>query len=111
MKLKELLKSYEEVKLEEMAMRHLEDTQDLWDKNDLEGVANKYIENALKDNLSYTHILKGLSATFRSKGFDHNRKNVDKVKELIKNKIKGFQTKTKENEKALKVVKLIKKEK
>jgi len=80
-----------EININEMALRHLKDTQKFWDKNDLDGVADKYIENALDDGISYSNILRGLTSTFKAKGLDHNKKNADKVKELITLKVKETQ--------------------
>jgi len=82
--------------LNEMAIKHLEGTQEMWDKNDIEGIADKYIENALADGKDYSNILRGLTVTFKSKGFDHNRENADKVKETIRTKVREMQKKQKE---------------
>lgn len=113
MNFKDLLEEVFHVDLNEMALRHLEGTNKFWKKNDLEAVADKYIENALKDNLDYTRILRGLTTTFKSKTLDHNRENADKVRELIREKVKELQKLEKERDKkekeSLKKITLIKK--
>lgn len=82
--------------INEMALKHLEGTQDMWDSKDLDGVADKYIENAMADGKDFSNILRGLTVTFKSKGFDHNRENADKVKELIREKTRALQKEDKE---------------
>lgn len=99
--------------LNEMALRHLEGTDKFWKKGDLDAVADKYIENALKDNLDYTRILRGLTTTFKSKTLDHNREAADKVRDIIREKVRKLQADEKEKNKkeaeSLKKVTLIKK--
>lgn len=79
----------------EMALRHLEGTQELWDSGDLEGVADKYIENATKDNKNYTNILRGLKVTFNSKTLDHNREAANEVSDIVRKKVRAMQEKEK----------------
>lgn len=97
MQFKESVKYYlNRSNMNEMALKHLEGTQEMWDKNDLDGVADKYIENAMTDGKNFSNILRGLTATFKSKGFDHNRKNAEKVRDLIREKTRELQKQDKE---------------
>ena len=87
MNFKESVKNYLGNSLNEMALKHLEGTEDLWKKQDKEvEIADKYIKNALADGKTYTQILRGLGSTFGSKKLRDMEGRVVKpfiVKEIV----------------------------
>lgn len=81
--------------INEMALKDLKGSEKDWEDGDLEAVADKYIENALKDWDKTKHskeqrlvnIKRGLTATFKSKKLDSKREDIDTLKGLIRSKV------------------------
>lgn len=86
-------------RIDEMALKDLKGTEELWDAGDLEGVADKYIENALanydKDKFTYkerlSNIKRGLTATFKSKTLGHRADDIEELKGIIRRKVEDLQ--------------------
>lgn len=99
MKFKEAVRYYLGTSnINEMALKHLEGTEDLWDTGDLDGVADKYIENIMADGKNYSNILRGLTQTFGSKRFADRKEDAEKVKELVRDKVRAAQKAEKDKE-------------
>jgi len=80
--------------LNEMALKHLKDTDIFWKNGDIEKIADKYIENAREDGKDDATIIRGLGRTFRvdNKKFNekpelYKKEYMPKVKQAIKDKI------------------------
>ena len=89
-----VLKNLSHSSLNEMALKHLKDTDKYWESGDIEKIADKYIENARKDGKSDVTIIRGLTKTFdeNNKKFSKNpelykKEYMSKVKQAVKNKI------------------------
>lgn len=83
-------------RINEMALKHLAGTEEMWKDGDIDGVADKYIENILADGKNYSNILRGLTNTFGSKKFAGREEDAEELKATIRKKVRAAQKAEKE---------------